>query len=358
MSRSQSRSLAQEAQRQIDQAQRSTDIQQALDHIVRAVHSGVSLIFFPRLRVYLNKSPMGRQFKKDLHVELIERLKITPGQWDRIESLTHKWATIYEHPELTHVVQPLVQGLSDFFGCRIQSFPRQYGLFWDFSLVFPDLHLNYFDEEIHLIVVTDSRSGPNEFNTIREIIRDNDSTLKITILLIVGSGDTFRELAKTSSIEIVVLDEDDCREIILSPDSVRTFCHRVARRISVQALQPYQTQGKVRPRMFYGRQTEIKKLKNNLSSSFAVYGGRLIGKSSLLHQIGCEFEKDESKAYQVCSITAQGFVSTVEVCRAILKELNIPTGTHRNIQTFERLMRDNLASHSKKFLVLQRDFTN
>jgi len=104
--------------------------------------------------------------------------------------------------------------------------------------------------------------------------------------------------------------------------------------------------------MFYGRQDEIKRLKSNLSNSFAIYGGRLIGKSSLLHQIGQEFERDESGIYRVCSITAQGFKSPVEACRAILKKLGVPTASHRSVLTFERLMRDHLATLTRRVLIL------
>ena len=334
----------------LSHASSTKDIHQALDHIVEVINSEASVVSLRKLRAFLEQGSISKHFEQNLYERLLDRLKISNDQWARIESLAHQWALLYDTPGLEHPVQPLVQEMATVIGGKIQSFPLREGILWDFRLFFPDIHLRFFDEEIHLILVTDSRAGPNEFATIKEVIRKHGATMKVTLLMILGNGEQLREMAKTSSIEIVVLDEDDCKAIILSSDSRRTFCHRVARRISVKALQPYQTQGKVRSRMFYGRQEEIKRVKSNLSSSFAIYGGRLVGKSSLLHQTGQEFRKDE--VYRVCSITAQGFTSSTEVCRAILKELNVPTASHRSVLTFERLMRDNLASHSKRLLIL------
>jgi hypothetical protein len=333
---------------------RKTPIHRALDQVTELVCSKASIMSLPRIRTSLQRGRLSKRYHQNLQARLLERLEISDNQWERIERLSQKWAVLYDNPGADFHVQPLVQDLSAFVGCRIRSFPiriqgRETDL-WDFRLLFPELHFNYFDDEVHMIVVTDAQSGPNEFRLIKDRIHENGAMMKVTLLLVLGAGDTLRELAKSSSIEIVVLDENDCKAIILSPDSRRAFCHRVARRISVRALQPYQTQGKVRSRMFYGRHEEIKRTKTNLSSSFAIYGGRLIGKSSLLHQIGQQFEQDET--YQICSITAQGFTSSVEACRAILKQLDIPTATHRSILTFERLMRDHLASHSKRLLVL------
>jgi hypothetical protein len=362
MARTRVSTLRERDKSRLSHAIAAKDIHQALDYITKVVREDASIVSLCKLRTFLEH--ISKRYGEDLYKKLLEelssgdhvidRLHITQSQWARIERLSQRWASLYENPGLEHYVQPLVQDLSEFIGCRIQSFPlRERGSdsdLWDFRLFFPDIHLNFFDDEIHMIVVTDSRAGPNEFRMIKEMIHKNEAAMKVTLVLVLGRNDQLRESAKASSMEIVVVDEDDCKAIILSPNSRRVFCHRVARRISVKALQPYQTQGKVRNRMFYGRQDEVKRVKSNLSSSFAIYGGRLIGKSSLLHQIGQEFEQYEE--YQICSITAQALKSPVEVCRLILKKLHIPTATHRSILTFERLMRDNLASHTKRVLML------
>lgn len=333
------------------------NINAALDHIVKILHDKTLLVTLMRLRRELTEGAVGRHAHKvykfdNVFQRLLERLGITSSQWDKIESISQKWSQIYDTPDTDYQVKALVSDLNIFFSGKTVSYPKKItAALWDFSLEFPDIHLKYFDEVIHLFVVCDSRAGSNEFSLIEKSIHENDTSLKINLVLVVGNGDTLRALAEESDIEVVVIDDPDVIEILLSPNSRQAFCHTIAKRVSVPVLQPYQTKSKVRDRMFYGRQDEIKRIKSNLSSCFAIFGGRLVGKSSLLHKIKCEFEKDEN--FKVCSITKEGFTSLVEVSRDILKQLSIPTQTHRNLLTFERLIRDYLDSHTNlKILVL------
>lgn len=340
-------------------AKRAKDFNLALDHIVQVIQEEASLVSFPIFRRFFETGYGERNndyFGPETLERVLGRLHITENQWTDIEALTQNWASLYDNPEIDSWVQPLLTNFAKFIGSEIPTYHSQFGGLSAVRLAFPDIHLHFFDEDVYLVLVPDSRAGPNEFAQVKDIIREYNATMRVTLLLVLGNGDTLRELAKASSMEIVVLDEDDCREIVLSSDSRRTFCHCVSRRVSVQAIQPYQTQGKVRDRMFYGRQDEIKRLKSNLTSSFAIYGGRLIGKSSLLEKIAQEFQNDSGSKYQVCSITAQGLDLAidrpVEICRDILKRLSIPTATHRSIGTFERLMRDYLEAHSGCVLIL------
>ena len=278
-------------------------------------------------------------------------MRISESQWITIENISQKWFSNHDAPISDFHLQGITNELASFFSAKIKNFDKLDNSLWIYRVEFPEIHLRYFDEEILLTVVADPLSAPNQFQKIKDTLQERGASSKISLILVLGNGDALRELAKKTSIQIVVIDEKDCINILLSTDSKQVFCNLVASRVSVLVLQPYQTRGKVRNRMFYGRQDEINRLKNNLSSNFAIYGGRLIGKSSLLHQIEQEFILDESLAYKVCSITAQSS-SPVEVCRIILKKLGIPTSTHRSIGTFERLMREYLETSTRRFLIL------
>lgn len=320
-----------------------------LDFIVGILKEKTSIITLSNVRKELNEGSIGKHVQKhhkgsNTFQKLLERLSVTLGQWEKTESISQRWAQIYDTPDIDFQVKSLLNDLTTLFSGKLVSYPKKIGSgLWDFSMEFPDIHLKYFDEKIHLFVVCDSRAGVNEYSILKKAIRENETSLKINLVLVIGSGDVFREIAKESDVEVVVLDDHDVLEIVLSNNSRQKFCHLIAKRVSVQALQPYQTKSKVRDRMFYGRQEEIKKIKGNLTGSFSIYGGRLIGKSSLLHRIKCEFETDT--LYKVCSVTKEGFESVVEVERDMLKQLSIPTGTHRSNLTFERLMRDYLDNH-------------
>lgn len=329
------------------------DIEVALDRLVEWItQGGVSLFTFMRIRPFLNGPAFSKNYpKQDMLARLLSRLKLPESQWITIENISQKWLSVHDAPHIDHLAQGIVNDLVPFWSAQIKNFERiNYGL-WLYRLRFPNIHLRYFDEDIVLMVITDPQSAPNQFETVRQKLAEQSAQAKVSLLLVLGDGIQIRELARKISIQIVVLDERDCIEILLSSNSKQTFCGLVASRVSVNILQPYQTRGKVRNRMFYGREEEISRLKNNLSSNFAIYGGRLIGKSSLLHQIEQEFRQDSNLDYKVCSVTAQNTLP-IEVCRIILKELGIPTASHRSIGTFERLMRDYFDSGNRKVMIL------
>jgi hypothetical protein len=329
------------------------EIDVALDRLVEWVtRHGVSMLTYHQLRGFLHGQAFTRKYPaQDVFQRLLSRLKLPENQWLALESISQKWFGIHDRPLTDYLAQGIVSELAPFWSAEIKNFDRiDFGL-WMYRLRFPNVHLRYFDEDVFLIVITDPQSAPNQFEIIKRSLIEKGVQARVSLVLVLGNGEQVRELAKKESIQIIVIDEYDSIDILLSDNSKHTFCTLAASRISIKILQPYQTRGKVRNRMFYGRQEEINRLKNNLSSNFAIYGGRLIGKSSLLHQIEQEFVQDENLGYKASSITAQ-VTSPVEVCRTILKDLGIPTATHRTIGTFERLMRDYLEPSHRKVVVL------
>lgn len=323
----------------------------ALSRLAGWIRTSTSILTFYRIKSFLHEPAFKKHFPdSDMHQLLIEKLRLSDSQWSTIESISHKWASIHDTPSTDYPIPGIVQELVSFWGSKIDNFSKQKSGLWSFQTTFPDMHLYYFDKDVNLVVITETGSEENQFRAALEILSSKGAALKISIVLVLGDGNRFRDLAKESKIDIVVLDEKDCRDIILSPHSVQTFCHQVAGRIPVQTIQPYQTEGPVRARMFYGRDDELKRVRNNMLSNFTIYGGRLVGKSSLLLQIHKIFSADDG--YRVCILKAQK-LPIVELCRNMLKSLNIPTANYRNnLLTFERLMRDYLSSNTKRILFL------
>ncbi len=329
------------------------EIDVALDRMVEWITRGyISLLTFYRIRGFLHGAAFIKKYPgQDVFVRLLSRLKLPESQWLTTENISQKAFGIHDAPLADHLAQGIVNDLVPFWSAEVRNFERiDYGL-WMYRLRFPDIHLRFFDEDVYLAVIADPQSAPNQFETIKRTLYEKGVQAKISLVLVLGNGEQVRELAKNVSVQIIVLDQRDCVDILISTNSKQTFCGLIASRVSILILQPYQTRGKVRDRMFYGRHEEINRLKNNLSSNFAIYGARLIGKSSLLHRIEAEFKQDKELDYKVSSITAQN-TSPVEACRTILKELGIPTATHRTIGTFERLMRDYLESSQRKVIIL------
>jgi hypothetical protein len=89
-----------------------------------------------------------------------------------------------------------------------------------------------------------------------------------------------------------IFDERRILKVLLAPPKERLirFIVEAAKQINPESINPYSTQGPVQHEaMFFGRKSEIEKLMNP-SGPAIVYGGRKLGKSSLLSQLVPRFE--------------------------------------------------------------------
>jgi hypothetical protein len=84
------------------------------------------------------------------------------------------------------------------------------------------------------------------------------------------------------------------------------FAEEVLKQADLVLLSPYKTRGFVSHNMFYGRETELALLVAKVDTSFAIYGPRRIGKTSLAHELKFALETRreprEVPAYCDCSV--------------------------------------------------------
>jgi AAA+ ATPase superfamily predicted ATPase len=330
----------------------ATDRESAPGTLSQLIRGGsISFMTFHRIRGFLRDQAFKRLFPgQDMFKRLLSQFNLPESQWLLIEDMSQKWSELHDTPMVDHWLRGAVEKLMPFWSSEIVNFEKVDNGLWMYRLRFPDIHLNFFDDDVVLVVISDPQSTSNQLERIKRELTENEMDVGVLIVLVLGNGEPIREIVSHQNSGFIILDEKDCINILLSTNSKRSFCSAVVSRVPVSVFQPYQSSGKVRHRMFYGRQNEISRIKNNISSNFMVYGGRRIGKSSLLSQINLSFSRKLD--CKVISLTAQASTS-VEVCRNILKNLSIPTHSfHNSTIAFERMMREYLESTQKKNLIL------
>lgn len=112
--------------------------------------------------------------------------------------------------------------------------------------------------------------------------QDNRSIL--TIYFCLEKNELLEELAKKPYLDVVLIDENDLKKIILSEFPYRAFRKIILSGLSLQKISPYQTTGPAKA-TFYGRGKIIDLISGAKGSSFAIVGPRKIGKSSLLYKL-------------------------------------------------------------------------
>lgn len=111
-----------------------------------------------------------------------------------------------------------------------------------------------------------------------------DTKIKFTLFFYFQSSELVDTLVKKTYLNLIAIEENDLKKILLSGRPQETFRRIILSRLSLQYISPYQTHGPARA-TFYGRSNIINRIIGSPHTSFAIVGARKIGKSSLLHKI-------------------------------------------------------------------------
>ena len=105
----------------------------------------------------------------------------------------------------------------------------------------------------------------------------------------------------------------------------------VSEQISLATLAPYETRSPVSGSRFFGRDYEISRILNKPDTNFAILGIRRIGKTSMLHQILHELEKErqtqpsggeEKEGRPIVYLDCSDLTSSYDFVREAVRQLN------------------------------------
>lgn len=111
-----------------------------------------------------------------------------------------------------------------------------------------------------------------------------ESLNKLSLFFYFRKTDRVEELVKKPYLNLITIDENDLKKVILSERPDRTIREIIIGKLSLRRISPYQIAG-MPEATFYGRRDTIDKISSNPGTSYAVVGARKIGKTSLLHKI-------------------------------------------------------------------------
>jgi len=121
----------------------------------------------------------------------------------------------------------------------------------------------------------------DETREINSIISVEGDNLAICLFFCFNRTERIALLEKNSTLNLVVMEEEDLVPILISKEPQETFRNLILDRLSLGRISPYQTSGPVRA-TFYGRYAIIRRIIDSTNQSFSIVGPRRIGKSSLL----------------------------------------------------------------------------
>ena len=83
-----------------------------------------------------------------------------------------------------------------------------------------------------------------------------------------------------------MLNGQDLRQILIARDPGKRLVEIILQQVDLSVVSPYVTSGPVPASMFFGRDHELKTITRKITdTSFALIGGRKIGKTSILDRV-------------------------------------------------------------------------
>ena len=133
----------------------------------------------------------------------------------------------------------------------------------------------------------------------------------------------FKRLARNTAHDFMVMDFDDLYRIFVAKDPQKRFVRILLGQVDLTAVSPYVTSGPVPESMFFGRDYELKTITRTIKdNSFAIVGGRKIGKTSILTKLHRSFT--DATNYYSLYLDCQAVQNYRDFCNAIETMWKLP----------------------------------
>lgn len=153
------------------------------------------------------------------------------------------------------------------------------------SMNIKNLNISILEEAFCFIQTRPEITGSDIFYLENKAVTlAQDTKTKFTLFFYFQRSNLVDNLVKKTYLNLIAIDENDLKKILLSKRPQDTSRRIILSRLSLQYISPYQIQGPAKA-TFYGRSDIINRIIGSPNTSFAIVGPRKIGKSSLLYKI-------------------------------------------------------------------------
>ncbi len=244
------------------------------------------------------------------------------------ERVVSTWETIHDSIEdlspklFEDRTKTLTKYFCERFGFSLVDGPNLIGDFCyfvlDVSPAFEDTNL-----AIHLPLVYSRQASlnDNDLSKLNMIFKKFDLRGRLLMLLIIfAEQEIVQEVYKLilasrayRKYDIAPLGKAEIKSLVYAHDPHKAMMSLALRHINLEAINPFQTNAPASDNTFSGREFELSTISGNVrEKSFAVIGGRRIGKSSLLFRLHRDLHDDGFRTlFYDCGLSiGQGFLNS------------------------------------------------
>ncbi len=189
-------------------------------------------------------------------------------------------------------------------------------------------------QTVHVFVVSGSQFSAQDYRYLTGTLSDAGLGQRLFVVVVPGHAPEAKSESRRDQPGLVVIDSEEIKEMIVHPEPCRVFYRIIRQQTKMTLLQPYNHFGAVRSAMFFGRQAQLRRIMLHPESNFAIYGGRRIGKSSLLTKLHSELCKDTQN--RPVYFTAQGVKDVLDFSNRLLTNvLQLHLGSRTSALAFD-----------------------
>lgn len=220
---------------------------------------------------------------------------IVPANHLKLQHFAESWASLVERldspkraaPIATHITEQLCD-LLGFSPLESRTFKSVFG----HMVKAPAVRLSI-PPRFPLVFMLGRELQEEDVKNTRDLMSVLNVTSFFALLIAIDENPSRRErarelkrLVRGSSDDFIVLDYHDLRSLFLARDAERRLVDLILAQADLTVVSPYIISGPVPENMFFGRDYELKAIMRTIRDrSFAIVGGRKIGKTSILNKV-------------------------------------------------------------------------
>ncbi len=220
---------------------------------------------------------------------------IAPTRAEKLGAFVDTWGqlsqSLGEREAAAAAASHLIEQLCDLLGFEPVE-RRVYRSLAGYMVEAPTLRLSL-PARFPIIVLLKKEMDQGDVRDLRALMSALKAVSFFALLIPAGTGpagpdpaQAMRSLAHEGAEDLIILDYRELFGLYLAADAESDLVRRILDQVDLTVVSPYVLSGPVPPKMFFGRDYEIKLILRTVRErSFAIVGGRKIGKTSILNKV-------------------------------------------------------------------------
>jgi len=224
-----------------------------------------------------------------------ETSTLEPAAFIELQHLASQWSTLITRLDAPSRAAPVAERIAEQLCNRLGFAPlesRAYKALYGQVVKAPALRLSI-PPRFPIIFLLTRDLADEDLRDVRDLMSMLNTNSFFALLVVVDDAlnrreraREFRRLVRGGADDFIALDYCDLRELLLAADGERRLIEIILSQVDLTVVSPYVTSGPVSENMFFGRDYELKAIMRTIRDrSFAIVGGRKIGKTSVLSKV-------------------------------------------------------------------------